>query len=88
MYVELCPEGVRSPDTEDPAGELCAFANAEGGAVFLGVDDDGTVRGIPRERLREVEEWVVGSSTSLPATVIPLLPLVRSVVLPDRAGGD
>ena len=33
--------GVLSPNTEELAGELVAFANAEGGAVFLGVGDSG-----------------------------------------------
>ncbi len=84
--VELRSQGVRSPNSEDLAGELCAFANAEGGAVFLGVDDDGTVRGIARERRREVEEWVVNLARN--NCDPPLLPLVRSVVLPDPDGFD
>ena len=29
------------------AGEMVAFANAEGGALFLGVDDTGRPLGIP-----------------------------------------
>jgi predicted HTH transcriptional regulator len=41
--------GVRSPNAEDLSGEMVAFANADGGAVFLGVDDDGVVRGIPAD---------------------------------------
>ena len=45
--VVLGNRGVRSPNTEDMAGEMVAFANAEGGVVFLGVDDDGVVRGSP-----------------------------------------
>ena len=47
--------GVLSPDTEELAGELVAFANAEGGVVFLGVDDSAVARGIPLERLEAVE---------------------------------
>ncbi len=39
----------------DLAKDLVAFSNLEGGRVFLGVDDDGTVVGVTRERL---EEWV------------------------------
>lgn len=84
--VELRSQGVRSPNSEDVAGELCAFANAEGGALFLGVDDDGTVLGIPRERVREVEEWLVNIARS--RCDPPLLPLVRSVVLADPDGAD
>ncbi len=32
--------------TRDVAKELCAFLNAEGGRVLLGVEDDGTVTGL------------------------------------------
>ena len=39
-----------SPHPEELAGGLGAFANAEGGVVFLGVDDSGAARGIPPER--------------------------------------
>ena len=45
--VVLGSRGVRSPNTEDMAGEMVAFANAEGGVIFLGVDDGGVVRGDP-----------------------------------------
>ena len=48
--VVLGDRGVRSPNTEEMAGEMVAFANAEGGVVFLGVDDDGVVLGIPADR--------------------------------------
>lgn len=36
--------------------ELVAFANFEGGIVLLGVEDDGSISGITRQRL---EEWVM-----------------------------
>ena len=39
------------------AREMAALLNFEGGHVLLGVDDDGTVRGLAREP-RAVEEWV------------------------------
>ena len=55
--------GVLSPNTEELAGELVAFANAEGGVVFLGVDDSGAVRGIPPERWDTVEHWLLNVAT-------------------------
>jgi ATP-dependent DNA helicase RecG len=33
-------------NTESIAGEIVAFANAEGGALFIGVDDDGSIAGV------------------------------------------
>jgi len=57
--VRLGKRSVVSPNAESFAGELVAFANAEGGAVFLGVSDDGRVQGLPEPRLATIERWVV-----------------------------
>ena len=42
--------------THQLAETLVAFSNSEGGMVLLGVEDDGTIRGIARDNL---EEWVM-----------------------------
>ncbi|MBI1893979.1 MAG: putative DNA binding domain-containing protein [Candidatus Rokubacteria bacterium] len=76
--------GVISPASDDMAGELVALANAEGGTIFLGVDDQGSVLGIPPERLRQVEEWVVNLATE--NCEPPIRPLFRRVMLPDARG--
>lgn len=55
--------GVISPNTEDFAAEMVSFANAEGGTLFLGVDDDGEVVGVPREKSQLVEQWVLNVAT-------------------------
>ena len=52
--VRFGTRGVISPNTEDMAAELVALANAAGGVVFLGIDDSGTVRGIPTARVNAV----------------------------------
>ena len=62
--VRLGKRGVVAPNTEELASELVAFANAEGGVVFLGVDDAGAVRGIAVERMDAVESWIVNLSTN------------------------
>lgn len=36
----------RTPQPDRLAKEVIAFANARGGKVFVGVDDDGTIRGV------------------------------------------
>ena len=77
--------GVISPITQDLAGELVAFANADGGALFLGVDDSGTVRGIPANRVGDTERWLVSVARNNCAP--PIRPHVRKVRLPV-AGGD
>ena len=78
--------GVLSPDTEELAGELVAFANAEGGVVFLGVDDSGAVREIPPERLDSVEQWLLNVATH--NCDPPVRPVVRKAILPGDAEGD
>ena len=50
---------VVTPNTEELAGEMVAFANADSGVVFLGVDDSGAVPGIPPDRLDIVEQWLL-----------------------------
>ena len=76
--------GVTSPNTDDFSGEVVAFANAEGGALFLGVADNGVVKGIPEDHLRRVEEWVVNIATN--NCDPPIRPIIRSRRLPDPSG--
>ena len=78
--------GVLSPNTEELAGELVAFANAEGGVVFLGVDDSGAVRGIPPERWDAVEHWLLNVATH--NCDPPIRPIVRKELPPDDQEGD
>ena len=78
--------GVLWPNTETLAGELVAFANTEGGVVFLGVDDSGTVRGIPAERIDAAERWLLNIATH--NCDPPLRPIVRKAVLPSAAGNE
>ena len=88
-FKEICfgDRAVPSPDTEELAGELVAFANAEGGVVFLGVDDSGAARGIPPERLDSVEHWLLNVATH--NCDPPIRPVVRKALLPDdEEGGD
>ena len=84
--IRLGDRGVLSPNTEDIAAELVAFANAAGGAVFLGVDDSGAVDGIPPERLDMVERWAINIATH--NCEPPIRPILRKVLLPAATGGE
>ena len=84
--VRLGDRGVISPDTEDLAGELVAFANAEGGVVFLGVDDSGAVRGVPPEGMDTVENWAINVATH--NCDPPIRPTLRKEMLPGATGDD
>ncbi len=61
--VVLGPRGVRSPNSEKVAAEIVAFANADGGVIFVGVDDEGIVRGLPDKRLGDIEQWIINVAT-------------------------
>jgi len=82
--IRMGDTSVISPNAEDFAGEVIAFANAEGGTLFLGVADDGAVVGLPDDALRKVESWAinVASHNCDP----PVRPTFRSVVLPGADG--
>ena len=82
--VVLGARGVRSPNAEDMAGEMVAFANAEGGVVFLGVDDDGVVRGIPANRVGDVEAWAVNVASN--NCDPPIRPILRKECLSGPTG--
>jgi len=77
---------VIAPNTEDLAGELVAFANAEGGVIFLGVDDTGVVRGLPAPGLNLIENWVINVATN--NCDPPIRPLIRKVRLPEPTGSE
>ena len=75
---------ILGPDRDNVAAGLVAFANAEGGTFFLGVDDCGTATGIPREKLDLVEQWVVNIATDLCDP--PIRPVLRRAVVPGPSG--
>ena len=83
--VRFGDRSVLSPTADELAGELVAFANAEGGVVFLGVDDSGAARGIPPERLEAVERWLLDVATH--NCDPPIRPVVRKALLPDDQEG-
>lgn len=64
-------------DNRALAKELVAFANLRGGRVILGVDDDGSVIGITRDRL---EEWVMTACRDkIRPELIPYYEIIRDV---------
>ena len=66
----------------DLAKELVAFSNLEGGILLLGVEDDGAVSGITRDKL---EEWVMTACRDkIRPGLIPFYELVKDV----EAGKD
>ena len=64
-------------DNRALAKELVAFANLRGGRLILGIDDDGSVAGITRDRL---EEWVMNTCRDkIRPELIPYYEIIRDV---------
>lgn len=71
-FVEFKEERVH-PDCL--AEQMAAFANTDGGAVFLGIADDGTVSGVTRP---DLEEWVFNiARNSIKPSILPLFERVE-----------
>jgi ATP-dependent DNA helicase RecG len=64
-------------DNRALAKELVAFSNLSGGALLLGVEDDGKVSGITRP---DLEEWVMTACRDkIRPAIIPFFEIVRDV---------
>ena len=59
------------------AKELVAFSNLDGGMVLLGVEDDGSISGLTRNRL---EEWVMNACRNkIRPGIIPFFEIIKEV---------
>ncbi|MEM0998101.1 MAG: ATP-binding protein [Bacteroidota bacterium] len=70
------------PEWDKLMREVVAFANTEGGAVFIGVDDDGHLAGIKDPR--EIEE-ILGDKIASWVKPIPVFTIERVPITPKRA---
>lgn len=64
----------------DFAGELVAFANTNGGQIFVGVEDDGTIVGVPNPQ--QTEEAIVNIARN--NCVPPITPLIDQLDIAGR----
>ncbi len=63
---------------DDLAKEMSALLNLEGGAILLGVEDDGQVSGLTRAR-KDAEEWVMNiARNNLQPAIIPVWTLIAT----------
>ena len=61
--VEFAGDSPKRPTRDDWANEIAAFANAAGGVVLAGVADDGTVIGMSRAQIANLDCVLVEVST-------------------------
>ncbi len=50
---------------ESLASEMAAFANSEGGAIFIGVADDGSTPGLAREDVARINQMISNAASQL-----------------------
>lgn len=71
----------------DLGREICAFANAAGGVILLGVDDDGAVRGVEgHNRLKSQVQSVARSADPSISVEIESMGDVLAVRVPAQRG--
>ncbi|MCY3994627.1 MAG: ATP-binding protein, partial [Rhodobacter sp.] len=61
--VEFSGDRPKSPTRGDWADEIAAFANVSGGALLAGVSDDGTVIGMSRGQIANLDALLVETAT-------------------------
>jgi ATP-dependent DNA helicase RecG len=47
--------------SKDVGKTICAFSNAGGGMLLLGVEDNGTIIGVPSAKLDEIQQQIYHS---------------------------
>ena len=43
---------------------ICSFANRQGGSIFLGVEDDGTIVGVNPKLIRDIERNIANVTSN------------------------
>ena len=62
--IEFSGDRPTSPRKEDLAGEVAAFANANGGVLLCGVSDGGRLQGMSPEQMAKLDQVLVEVSTA------------------------
>lgn len=60
----ICFKLVRK-NAESLASEMAAFANSEGGVIFIGEADDGSVPGLSREDVSRINQLISNAASHL-----------------------
>ena len=64
------------------ASEMAAFANAEGGTIFIGVGDDGSMQGLSRKDVAHINQLISNAASQHVRS--PLTVQTENVQIPNR----
>ena len=64
------------------AVEICAFANSDGGKLYIGISDSGDMEGISKEDVNRLNQWI--SSTSSSKIAPPLFVKTEILICDNR----
>ena len=64
------------------ASEIIAFSNSEGGSIFIGVDDDGSIPGLTSEDIHRLNNMI--SNAASQGITPPVNPLTESIAVSDK----
>ena len=71
---------VRNPDSL--AAEMAAFANSDGGLIYIGVADDGSLPGLSRKDVSRVNQLISNAASQHARS--PLLVQTKNVVVGEE----
>lgn len=80
MEFKACGGGL----SRDVYETVCAFLNRHGGTILLGVQDDGTVAGIPHDSIRQLRQDFVTAINNPQKLTPPTYPSVDQIKLDGR----
>ncbi len=72
----------RIDNVDSLAAEMAAFANANGGVIFVGVQDDGTISGITSQEVHDVNQ-LIGNAASQHVRS-PLVVQTQNILLANK----
>ena len=68
-------------NAESLASEMAAFANSEGGVIYIGVEDDGEAKGLSGDDVRRINQLISNSASQLVRS--PLTVQSKNIKLPN-----
>ncbi len=73
---------VNVTNAESLASEMAAFANAEGGAIYIGVADDGSTPGLDKKNVSRINQLISNAASQLVRS--PLMVRTENVALQNK----